>query len=181
MDSIEDLKNARRRRIAEEISDALVEAGLSRKEFAALMHRQASEVTRWLSGTHNFTSDLLAEISAVLARPISGVEEMPVPLSFSSAVDGYDAAAGPTKSGRMLGEQSAVMLNISLPGEVAATLSSRAASSGKTFREYVSSLLCNSAEERRPCAADFCGIWDGSFPDYEEIRGARTTNSFPEL
>lgn len=52
---------ARRKRTAEEILDALTASGMSRKEFALKMGRQPSEVTKWLSGKHNFTSDLLAE------------------------------------------------------------------------------------------------------------------------
>ena len=76
MDKIEKEKMARRRRIAEEMAQAMLEMGFSRKEFAMKMHRQPSEVTRWLSGNHNFTSDLLAEMSVVLSRPISGAEDV---------------------------------------------------------------------------------------------------------
>ncbi|MDD6473311.1 MAG: helix-turn-helix transcriptional regulator, partial [Bacteroidales bacterium] len=87
MDKIEKEKTARRRRITEEIAQAMLEAGLSRKEFAIKMHRQPSEVTRWLSGNHNFTSDLLAEMSVVLSKPISGAEDVVVK---GYEVDGYD-------------------------------------------------------------------------------------------
>jgi len=58
---------ARRKRISEEISCALRKTGYSKKEFAARMGRMPSEVTKWLSVTHNFTSDLLIGCSAIAA------------------------------------------------------------------------------------------------------------------
>ena len=77
---IEAEKDARRQRTAEEILDALKASGMSRKEFALKMGRQPSEVTKWLSGRHNFTLDLLAEISVVLSCPISGAKDITVPM-----------------------------------------------------------------------------------------------------
>lgn len=65
-------KVARRMRTAAQIADAMHAAGLSKKKFAEVMGRQPSEITKWLSGTHNFTSDTLAEISVVLGREIPG-------------------------------------------------------------------------------------------------------------
>ena len=66
MDSFVAYKKVRRKRTSEEIADALAASGYSKKEFAMKMHRQPSEVTKWLSGSHNFTIELLAEISFVL-------------------------------------------------------------------------------------------------------------------
>lgn len=58
-------KVARRMRNATQIADALSESGLSKVQFAHKMRKQSSEITKWLSGTHNFTRDTLAEISCV--------------------------------------------------------------------------------------------------------------------
>ena len=52
--------------IAACIADALEAKGWSRSEFAANMHQRPSVVTRWLSGTHNFTVDTLSDIEEVL-------------------------------------------------------------------------------------------------------------------
>jgi transcriptional regulator with XRE-family HTH domain len=52
--------------IADRIKSRLKDINLSRLEFAELSKVQPSIVTRWLSGTHNFTSDTLARIESVL-------------------------------------------------------------------------------------------------------------------
>lgn len=52
--------------ISDKIADALKERGLSKKEFAEMMGKDKAEVTRWLSGTHNFTLKTLCKISCVL-------------------------------------------------------------------------------------------------------------------
>ena len=70
--------------VAEQIEDALKKRGLSRKQFADLMGRRPSEVTKWLSGKHNFTIALLQEISDVLGTSITGVEDV------SALVEGYE-------------------------------------------------------------------------------------------
>ncbi|MBQ3204100.1 MAG: helix-turn-helix transcriptional regulator [Alistipes sp.] len=56
--------------IASRIDALLVEKGLSQKEFADMMGKRESEVSKWLKGTHNFTLRTLAKISAVLDSPI---------------------------------------------------------------------------------------------------------------
>lgn len=169
---------ARRRRIAEEIGDALKELGLTKKEFAARMHRQPSEVTRWMSGNHNFTSDLLEEMSIVLGRPISGSGDNV--LDASSVVCGYNDGSDNESA---LGESSAsvYLTNIQLPHSVYLSLSMSAKEKGETLREYVQDILCEKAAERRPTIFDFCGVFGEDFPDADEIRSYRTTNTFPEL
>ena len=82
---IETEKAARRKRTAEEILDAMEASGLSRKEFAMKMGWQPSEVTKWLSGKHNFTIALLEEISDALGTDITGVEDIRI------LIEGFDA------------------------------------------------------------------------------------------
>ncbi|WP_212004286.1 helix-turn-helix domain-containing protein [Chitinophaga sp. HK235] len=43
---------------------------LSNKELAARMGKNPSEISRWLSGTHNFTIDTLSEIAIALEVPV---------------------------------------------------------------------------------------------------------------
>ena len=59
-------KVASRMRLAIKIADAIESAGISKKELAAKLGKQPSEISKWLSGTHNFTHDTLFEISQVL-------------------------------------------------------------------------------------------------------------------
>lgn len=48
------------------ISEALEKKGWSKSQFASLMRKEPSEVTKWLSGTHNFTANTLTDIGLVL-------------------------------------------------------------------------------------------------------------------
>lgn len=67
---------SRRMIAAQQIEAAMKLRGLNRKQLSELMHRNPSEVTKWLSGNHNFTISLLQEISEVLDVEISGVEDI---------------------------------------------------------------------------------------------------------
>lgn len=62
------LKSLIRRRmsLAAKIDDALQARGLTNVEFAYMMGKKPSEISRWLSGTHNFTTETLWEIERVL-------------------------------------------------------------------------------------------------------------------
>lgn len=175
MVNMENAKAARRRRIAEEISRALKKSGLSNKEFAERMHRVPSEVTKWLSGRHNFTSDTLAEISVVLSSPISGAEDIAVDGKIQ-LVDGYSTE----KEGTTL-RDSAVPGDIAMAPATLEILKFKASNAGITLREYISNLLEADARRRNLSASDFCGIWTEDYPSAEELRGSRTKNTFPEL
>lgn len=53
--------------LANYIYDSMKAKGLNQKQFAELMGgKQPSEISRWLSGSHVFTSDTLFDISEVL-------------------------------------------------------------------------------------------------------------------
>ena len=52
------------------IYDILEEKGMSQKEFARLMGKTETEVSRWLSGTHNMTLATLCKISIALGENI---------------------------------------------------------------------------------------------------------------
>lgn len=53
---------SRTKKLAEKIQARMQECGLSRQRFASLMAVQPSIVTRWLSGSHNFTVATLFDI-----------------------------------------------------------------------------------------------------------------------
>ena len=172
--SVESAIIARRKRTAEEILDALEASGMSRKEFATKMGRQPSEVTKWLSGKHNFTSDLLAEISAVLSCPISGAEDR---VLDSVHVAGYANKQNYSR----LRETTCIMGGIELPSETTKAFMIKAAESGESLREYIKRLLCEKASEKTVSAYDFNGIWANGGPDADEIYSLRSQNTIKEL
>ncbi|MBK7408684.1 MAG: DUF4240 domain-containing protein [Saprospirales bacterium] len=69
--------------IAARIEDILTELGWKKKDLAARLGKHPSEITKWLSGTHNFTTDTLAEIEQATGKTLLQVsataEEYPAP------------------------------------------------------------------------------------------------------
>ena len=59
--------------IANRIYDILESRGMTQKDFARLMGKSETEVSRWLSGTHNLTLATLSKISVALGANIIGV------------------------------------------------------------------------------------------------------------
>ena len=60
--------------IANRIYDILEAKGLSQKDFAKMMGKTETEVSRWLSGTHNMTMATICKISTVLGEDIIKVQ-----------------------------------------------------------------------------------------------------------
>lgn len=56
--------------ISDRIDQLMTERGLSKKQFADALGRRPSEVTKWLSGQHNFTIATIAKISAFFGQSI---------------------------------------------------------------------------------------------------------------
>jgi len=56
----------KRTQLAERIYNAMKTRNISKLELARKMGKQASVITKWLSGTHNFTADTLFEIGDLL-------------------------------------------------------------------------------------------------------------------
>lgn len=63
--------------IANRIYDLLKEKKMTQRDFAALMGKRESEISRWLTGSHGFTTTTLAKIAAVLGEPIVMVKKYP--------------------------------------------------------------------------------------------------------
>lgn len=59
--------------ISNKIDALMKERGLSKKQFADQIGKRPSEITRWLSGQHNFTLSTLAMLSAFLGQSIINV------------------------------------------------------------------------------------------------------------
>lgn len=56
--------------IADRLNALLKEKGISQRELANRMGKRESEVSKWLTGRHNFTMRTIAQISAVLNAPL---------------------------------------------------------------------------------------------------------------
>lgn len=56
--------------ISNRLDFLMQEKGLSKKQFADAIGKRPSEITRWLSGEHNFTISTLAMLSSFFGQPI---------------------------------------------------------------------------------------------------------------
>ncbi len=68
---IEILQTSVKMTLAARLDDLITAKGWAKSEFAEMVNKNPSEITKWLSGTHNFTIDTLAEIAFVLNIPLS--------------------------------------------------------------------------------------------------------------
>lgn len=59
--------------ISDRIYSLMNERGISKKQFADALGKRPSEITKWLSGEHNFTIATLATISSFFGKPVISV------------------------------------------------------------------------------------------------------------
>ena len=59
-------KTEKRMLLAVQIEDAMKHKGWKAKDLAKAIGKSPSEISKWLSGTHNFTSDTLFDLEKVL-------------------------------------------------------------------------------------------------------------------
>lgn len=52
--------------IAERISEILKTKNLTQKDFANQLHKRESEISKWMTGRHNFTMQTIAKIEIAL-------------------------------------------------------------------------------------------------------------------
>ncbi len=83
--------------IANRIHDLLKAKKMTQRQLAALMGKRESEISRWLTGAHGYTTSTLAKIAAVLGEPIVQVKREPemnyvfVPINnFISPTEKFD-------------------------------------------------------------------------------------------
>ena len=170
----------RRRETARQIARAMASVGVSKAELARKLGKSPSAVTSWLSGNHNFTSDLLAEISSVLGTQITGVGTQ---ITGVGALE--DAGVGSVEGTMDLVDA------ICLQPKEYEVLSRKAGSVGVSLRSYVELILGREArtvemseESRTKSFLSNClGVWSGSDFDSveEEIYRTRTVRKVEEL
>jgi len=63
----EKLERTRKKmQLAVRLDEAIEAKGWTKKQFAEKLGKQPSEISKWLSGTHNFTTDTLWDIENIL-------------------------------------------------------------------------------------------------------------------
>ena len=60
--------------IAERISEILKAKGLTQKDFARLLNKRDSEISKWLTGRHNFTTQTIARIETALGSKLISID-----------------------------------------------------------------------------------------------------------
>lgn len=78
-DPVKTARTRKRMLIAARIEDILNELGWKKKDLADHLGKNPSEVTKWLSGTHHFTTDTLSDIEHVTGMAIIPVAEKKEP------------------------------------------------------------------------------------------------------
>lgn len=61
--------------IAERISDVLKAKNLTQKDFAQKLHKRESEISKWMTGRHNFTMQTIAKIETALGCKIINIAQ----------------------------------------------------------------------------------------------------------
>src|SRR5437762_2915917 len=67
----ERFQNNTKMSLAARLNDLITARGWGKSEFAEKVNKNPSEITKWLSGTQNFTIDTLAEIALALNMPVA--------------------------------------------------------------------------------------------------------------
>ena len=61
--------------ISNRLDTLMKERGLNRKQLAEAIGKRPNEITRWLSGEHNFTISTLSMLSTFFGQPIITVKK----------------------------------------------------------------------------------------------------------
>jgi len=131
--------------------------GMSRKQLADAVGRRPSEVTKWLGGNHNFTIDLLSEISEAVGKQITGVADATTNLVAGYGVfDTEDSSL--CDSGSIADVQHPVG-PVFLSEECFRSLQRKAMRRGEEFASFIKYILLKEAVKPVAKASDFCGIW----------------------
>lgn len=73
--------------MADRIFDILEEKNITQREFAKLLGKNESEISKWLSGTHNFTLNTIAKIQAITNISVIKVQSKPIQNNVNAQFD----------------------------------------------------------------------------------------------
>jgi len=102
-------KTEKRMLLAASIDDAIKAKGWKKNQFAQEMGKKPSEISKWLSGTHNFTADTLFEIERILEINLinlgnkSGIVYKTYSLSVTTMLNDYSNSYWKEISGKSPG------------------------------------------------------------------------------
>lgn len=63
--------------IADRIFEILTKKNLTQRDFAKMLCKSEAEISKWMRGTHNFTTRTIAKIEVILGEPIIEVTGKP--------------------------------------------------------------------------------------------------------
>lgn len=66
--------------IADRIDEILKRKGMTQRDLAQRLGKRESEVSKWLTGRHNFTTNTIARITLALGAPVINVASSRYPL-----------------------------------------------------------------------------------------------------
>lgn len=61
--------------IAERLDNVLKKKGISQRDLARKMNKRDSEISKWLTGRHNFTMKTIAQIECAIGEPLLDVHK----------------------------------------------------------------------------------------------------------
>lgn len=94
--------------IANKIHELLVERNLKPADLARLLNKKASEISKWLTGTHTFTTKTITKIETVLGADIIHIEAQKEYVYFKVLVKDQEVEE------EMALEESAVFSNLDM-------------------------------------------------------------------
>lgn len=68
---VEKMQTSTKMTLAARLDDLITSKGWGKSEFAEKVNKNPSEITKWLSGTQNFTIDTLSEIAVALGMSVA--------------------------------------------------------------------------------------------------------------
>ncbi|MBO6620415.1 MAG: helix-turn-helix transcriptional regulator [Balneola sp.] len=92
--------------LAAKIANAIKVKGLNKSEFAELMGKHPSEISKWLSGTHNFTVDTLMTIEAGLGISIIATDYFKINEEYQSVQIRIQNALSPSLKNSIVNKDS---------------------------------------------------------------------------
>lgn len=82
--------------IAERIAEILKNKELTQRDLATMLGKRESEVSKWLTGRHNFTTNTIARIQLVLGEDVICVPKSVKPYHYEDKTSvGFVADDGP--------------------------------------------------------------------------------------